>query len=35
MAQMFKFGPLLGERIISMFDGAESATGLARWAAGY
>ena len=34
-AQMFKFGPLLGERIVAMFDGAESAADLARWAAGY
>lgn len=33
--QMFKFGPLLGERIVAMFDGAESAADLARWAAGY
>ncbi|HWK47991.1 MAG TPA: FAD-dependent oxidoreductase [Stellaceae bacterium] len=33
--QMFKFGPLLGQRIVACFDGAESATDLARWAAGY
>lgn len=33
--QMFKFGPLLGERIVGMFEGAESADSLSRWAAGY
>ncbi|SEF43568.1 NAD(P)/FAD-dependent oxidoreductase [Bosea lathyri] len=33
--QMFKFGPLLGERIIGMFAGEESAADLAHWAAGY
>lgn len=33
--QMFKFGPLLGERILGMFAGEESAGDLARWAAGY
>lgn len=32
--QMFKFGPLLGERIIGMFSGEESASDLANWAAG-
>ena len=32
--QMFKFGPLLGERIVACLDGALSATDLARWAAG-
>lgn len=33
--QMFKFGPLLGERILGMFAGEESAADLAHWAAGY
>ncbi|WP_342359304.1 NAD(P)/FAD-dependent oxidoreductase [Terrarubrum flagellatum] len=33
--QMFKFGPLIGERIISMFEGKQSAAELAHWAAGY
>jgi len=33
--QMFKFGPLLGERIMGMFAGQQSATDLKRWAAGY
>jgi sarcosine oxidase len=33
--QMFKFGPLLGERIVASFEGKESAADLARWAAGY
>lgn len=33
--QMFKFGPLLGERILGMFAGEESAADLAQWAAGY
>lgn len=33
--QMFKFGPLLGERILRMFAGEESAADLAHWAAGY
>ncbi|WP_262029876.1 NAD(P)/FAD-dependent oxidoreductase [Microvirga sp. Mcv34] len=33
--QMFKFGPLLGERIVGMFEGAESAADLSRWAAGH
>ncbi|AOO80223.1 NAD(P)/FAD-dependent oxidoreductase [Bosea vaviloviae] len=33
--QMFKFGPLLGERILRMFAGEESANDLAHWAAGY
>ena len=33
--QMFKFGPLIGERIIGMFDGQETMESLARWAAGY
>ena len=32
--QMFKFGPLLGDRIVAMFDGRQSADDLARWAAG-
>jgi sarcosine oxidase len=32
--QMFKFGPVLGERIAAMFDGAESMSALAQWAAG-
>ncbi|WGF87455.1 NAD(P)/FAD-dependent oxidoreductase [Marinivivus vitaminiproducens] len=32
--QMFKFGPLLGERIMAMIDGKESSASLARWAAG-
>jgi sarcosine oxidase len=33
--QMFKFGPLLGERIMGMVAGQESAADLHRWAAGY
>lgn len=33
--QMFKFGPLLGERIVSMFEGHESMADLSRWAGGY
>ena len=33
--QMFKFGPLIGERIMRMFDGGETLPSLARWAAGY
>lgn len=33
--RMFKFGPLLGERIVTCFDGAQSADDLARWAAGH
>jgi sarcosine oxidase len=33
--QMFKFGPLLGERIMAMFAGEQSAADLERWAAGY
>ena len=33
--QMFKFGALIGERLIGMFEGRESAADLARWAAGY
>jgi sarcosine oxidase len=31
----FKFGPLLGERILRMFPGEESAANLDHWAAGY
>lgn len=33
--QMFKFGPLIGERIIDMFDGKVTMEDLAHWAAGY
>lgn len=33
--QMFKFGPLVGERIIGMFEGRETMESLAHWAAGY
>jgi sarcosine oxidase len=33
--QMFKFGPLIGERILGMVEGEESMESLARWAAGY
>lgn len=33
--QMFKFGPLVGERIVAMLDGAESMDALAHWAAGH
>lgn len=33
--QMFKFGPLVGERIIGMFDGQETMESLAHWAAGH
>ena len=32
--QMFKFGPLIGERILSAWDGETSFADLARWAAG-
>lgn len=32
--QMFKFGPLIGERVLDMIDGRMSFTSLARWAAG-
>ncbi len=32
--QMFKFGPLIGERVVAMADGHESMADLARWAAG-
>jgi sarcosine oxidase len=31
--QMFKFGPLLGERVLASFEGEFS--DLARWAAGH
>lgn len=33
--QMFKFGPLIGERLIAAWDGGASFPELARWAAGY
>jgi sarcosine oxidase len=33
--QMFKFGPLIGERVVSCFEGRRSAAELNRWAAGY
>jgi sarcosine oxidase len=33
--QMFKFGPLIGARVIGCFDGQQSASDLNRWAAGY
>jgi len=33
--QMFKFGPLLGERILASYEGEQSFSDLARWAAGY
>ena len=33
--QMFKFGPLVGERIIEMFEGRETMESLAHWGAGY
>ena len=32
--QMFKFGPLLGERVLTSFEGEQSFGDLARWAAG-
>ena len=32
--QMFKFGPLVGERILAAIDGESDFTMLARWAAG-
>lgn len=32
--QMFKFGPLIGERVVAMLDGHQSMSDLARWAAG-
>lgn len=31
--QMFKFGPLIGDRIVAAFEGAERMPDLARWAA--
>lgn len=31
--QMFKFGPLIGERIAAMFDGQQTIDSLAHWAA--
>ncbi|MFM9847938.1 MAG: NAD(P)/FAD-dependent oxidoreductase [Hyphomicrobiaceae bacterium] len=33
--QMFKFGPLLGERIMAAIDGRESFEATARWMGGY
>lgn len=33
--QMFKFGPLIGERVLGMVEGRETMESLARWAAGY
>jgi sarcosine oxidase len=33
--QMFKFGPLVGEKVMAAFDGEMSAGDLRRWAAGY
>lgn len=33
--QMFKFGPLLGERIMAAIDGRESFEAMARWMGGY
>lgn len=33
--QMFKFGPLLGERIVAAIDGRLGLADLARWAAGH
>ena len=32
--QMFKFGPLLGERVLAAFEGEQSFADLAQWAAG-
>lgn len=32
--QMFKFGPLVGERVLACIAGRQSATGLSDWAAG-
>ena len=32
--QMFKFGPLIGERVVACIDGGIAAPDLARWAAG-
>lgn len=32
--QMFKFGPLIGERVVAMVEGRETMASLARWAAG-
>lgn len=32
--QMFKFGPLIGDRIVAALDGAETVPDLARWASG-
>jgi sarcosine oxidase len=32
--QMFKFGPLIGERMLDMIEGRQSFTDLAQWAAG-
>jgi len=33
--QMFKFGPLMGEKIIGAFHGEQSAADLTTWAAAY
>lgn len=33
--QMFKFGPLIGERVVAAFDGEVTVPDLARWAAGH
>jgi sarcosine oxidase len=32
---MFKFGPLVGEKVMAAFDGEMSAGDLTRWAAGH
>jgi sarcosine oxidase len=33
--QMFKFGPVIGDRIVAAFEGAETRPDLARWASGH
>jgi sarcosine oxidase len=33
--QMFKFGPLIGDRIVAAFEGAETMPDLVRWASGH
>ncbi|KLU21051.1 hypothetical protein EOS_37925 [Caballeronia mineralivorans PML1(12)] len=33
--QMFKFGPLVGERVLGCLEGRQASSDLSRWAAGY
>jgi sarcosine oxidase len=32
---MFKFGPLVGERVLGCLEGRQASSDLSRWAAGY